>query len=87
MSQESMQYATGLVTAPIVKFVTAWIGIIKAPANPPGIVTIHDSGFRIDVNQMTEGVPYVVEFMESQYLIWKRKDGALVVTDIERHES
>lgn len=81
MSQEYMQITGNLVTARVLTLAMAW-GIV-VPKNPPEIVTVHDSGFRVDTNQMAEYTPYLVEFMKSQYLIWKRKDGALMVVDIE----
>ena len=54
---------------------------ISVPTNPPEIVTVSDSGFSVDTNKMAEYTPCLVEFMNSQYTIWKEKSGALVVVD------
>ena len=63
----------------------AWMAVseFKIVTNPPKVITIYDSGFRVDVNLMDAYIPYLVEFMSSRYLIWKKKDNALVVTEVE----
>ena len=55
---------------------------LKAPVNPPEIVTINDAGFRVNVNRMKPGKFYLVEFMGARYMIWKNKDEALVMTEV-----
>ena len=51
---------------------------VEIPVNPPGIVTIKDSSFRIDANKMRPYEPCIVDFRGSKYLIWKDEDDALI---------
>ena len=55
---------------------------LKAPVNHPDIVTINDTGFRVNMNKMKPGKFYMVEFMDDRYLIWKNRDDALVMTEV-----
>lgn len=66
----------------IAVFATICILPLKIPTNPSEIVTVDDSGFRVNVNRMEPHTPYLVEFIDSRYLIWKTKDEALVMTEV-----
>ena len=55
---------------------------IALPLNPPEIVKVNDEGFRVDMNKMRPFVPYMVQFLDSKYVIWKDGSGSLVVTEV-----
>lgn len=50
--------------------------------NPPEIVRIEGEEFRIDMNNMEPLRPYLMKFLDSRYVIWKNKDGALVINEV-----
>ena len=57
--------------------------MIPLQVNPPDIVTIEDDEFRIDMNNMKPGRPYMMKFEGSTYVILKNGDGALVMEEVE----
>lgn len=57
--------------------------LIPLQVNPPDIVTIEDSEFRIDMNNMKPGHPYLMKFEGSTYVILKNGDDALVMEEVE----
>lgn len=81
MSLDYVQRTVAQAMAPGIAAFAAISILIKIPTNPPEIVTIGDSEFRVDVNRMEPYTPYLVEFMDSRYIIWKTKNEALVMTE------
>ena len=70
-----------LIAVPVVKLVELRF-TMAIPVNPPGIVTIKDDGFVIDLDSMKTMQPYRMNFLDSRYVIWKNQDGALVVEEV-----
>lgn len=50
--------------------------------NPPDIVKFTDSGFVVNMNNMTENVPYIVTFEDAVYAIWKNNSGELAMREL-----
>lgn len=51
-------------------------------ANPPNIVQFTDSGFDINMNNMTVNIPYVVEFEDVKYAVWKNDSAELAMVEL-----
>ena len=73
---------TQMVGSGLAVFATMFTLRINAPVNPSEIVTINETGFKVNVKHMESGKFYIVEFMDARYLIWKNKDEALVMTEV-----
>ena len=71
---ETRMDLAGIILSPLVPR-------IEVPLNPPEIVQVDDDGFRVDMNMMRPCAPYMVQFLDSRYLIWKTGAGSLVVTE------
>ena len=56
---------------------------IKVAINPPEVVKVDNEGFRVDMNNMRPFIPYMVQFLDSRYVIWKDGSGSLVVTEAQ----
>lgn len=52
------------------------------PLDPPDIVSKNDEGFSINMNNMERSKPYMMTFEDSKFVLWKNKDGALVIKEI-----
>lgn len=76
----NLQPQMALMTAPIVKFFAVRLAVV-VPVNPPEIVSIEGEEFRIDMDSMEPLQPYLMDFLDSRYMIWKNQDGALVMTE------
>lgn len=55
---------------------------LDLPVNPPDIVSIDGDEFIVNMNNMKPLTPYLLEFMDSRYVIWKNQDGALVIDEV-----
>lgn len=69
-----IQRFTSVVVVPI---------LIPIEVNPPDIVTIKDDEFRIGMNNMKPGKPYLMKFRGSTYVILKNEDDALVIEEVD----
>ena len=69
-----------LMATPVVKLLAVRFAI-TVPVNPPEIVDIEGDEFSIDLDNMETLQPYMMEFLDSRYVIWKNQDGALVMTE------
>ena len=81
MSLDVQDQMTTWMAAPIVNLFKVHLAI-AVPVNPPEIVSIEDEEFRIDIDNMEQLRPYLMEFLDSRYIIWKNQDGALVMTEV-----
>ena len=70
-----------LIAAPVARLFALQFAIV-VPVNPPDIVSIKDDGFIIDLDNMDAMQPYLMNFLDSRYVIWKNQDGALVVEEV-----
>lgn len=50
--------------------------------NPPDIVSMQGDEFSIDTNKMELLTPYLLEFQDSKYLIWKKANGSMVMEEV-----
>lgn len=69
-----------LMAIPFIKFFPVRLSV-AVPVNPSEIVSIEGEEFRIDMDRMKPLRPYMMEFLDSRYVIWKNQDGALVMTE------
>ena len=78
----ALQHQMGtLMAAPIMNCFKVNLAIV-VPVNPPEIVSIEGEEFRIDMDKMEQLRPYLMEFLDSRYMIWKNQDSALVMTEV-----
>ena len=59
------------------------VRVLDIPVNPPDIVSIKDKEFRICTNNMEPSRLYLMKFLDSSYVIWKTKDGALTMEEVD----
>ena len=76
-----LQSQMALMVSPIVKFLAVRLAV-AVPVNPSEIVSIEGEEFRINMNSMKTLQPYLIEFFDSRYVIWKNQDSALVMTEV-----
>ncbi len=55
---------------------------LDLPVNPPDVVSIDGDEFNVNMNNMKPLAPCLLEFMDSRYVIWKNRDGALVIDEV-----
>lgn len=56
---------------------------VDIPWDPPEIVLKNADGFSIDTKNMERFKLYMMTFMDSTYVIWKDRNDALVITEVE----
>lgn len=71
-----------LVLMPITIIATQVNIKLNITINPPKIVTIDGPEFKVDMKKMKPHTPYLVEFMNLRYLIWKDEKDALVINEV-----
>ena len=81
MSMDMQAQMGALIAVPVVKL-AEFSFITAIPVNPHGIVSIKDDGFVIDLDSMETMQPYRMDFLDSRYVIWKNRDGALVIEEV-----
>lgn len=55
---------------------------VVIPINPPNIVTISGPEFTVDMKKMEVYMPYRVDLLGVSYLIWKDRNGSLVIKEV-----
>ena len=56
---------------------------VDIPTDPPEIVAKNADGVSIDTNNMERFKLHMMTFMDSTYVIWKDRNDALVITEVD----
>ena len=79
---QNIEFMLGSFTLGFDKGYKTTVKSVASLTNPPNIVKFTDSGFDINMNNMTVNVPYIIIFEDAKYAMWKNDSAELVMMEL-----